>query len=89
METNYRRQFRAGSFSFPAGSFGVHSIMEDDTIGRVHVFGEAVMLLSQTDLEAFQAQHPDHRLELVSGKVIVMRPSGYESDEVAAEAIRH
>lgn len=46
------------------------------------------MLLSQTDLEAFQAQHPDHRLELVNGQVIVMSPSGYESDEVAAEAIR-
>ncbi|MEO0988842.1 MAG: Uma2 family endonuclease [Cyanobacteria bacterium J06639_14] len=46
------------------------------------------MRLSQTDLETFQAQHPDHRLELVSGKVIVMSPSGYESDEVAAEAIR-
>ena len=46
------------------------------------------MLLSQTDLEAFQAQYPDHRLELVNGKVIVMSPSGYESDEVAAEAIR-
>ena len=27
-------------------------------------------------------------MELVNGKVIVMRPSGYESDEVAAEAIR-
>ena len=46
------------------------------------------MLLTQTDLETFQAQYPDHRLELVNGKVIIMSPSGYESDEVAAEAIR-
>ncbi|MEM8546411.1 MAG: Uma2 family endonuclease [Cyanobacteria bacterium P01_H01_bin.119] len=46
------------------------------------------MLLSQADLASIQAQYPDHRLELVNGKVIVMSPSGYESDEVAAEAIR-
>ena len=46
------------------------------------------MRLAQTDLEKFQAQHPDHRLELVDGKVIIMSPSGYESDEVAAETIR-
>lgn len=46
------------------------------------------MLLTQADLQTFQAQYPDHRLELVNGKVIVMSPSGYESDEVAAESIR-
>ncbi|MGF1521951.1 MAG: Uma2 family endonuclease [Leptolyngbyaceae cyanobacterium] len=46
------------------------------------------MLLAQTDLEKFQAQHPDHCLELVDGKVIIMSPSGYESDEVAAETVR-
>ena len=34
------------------------------------------MLLTQTDLEAFQTQYPDHRLELVNGKVIIMSPSG-------------
>ncbi|NJL47845.1 MAG: Uma2 family endonuclease [Leptolyngbyaceae cyanobacterium SM2_5_2] len=41
------------------------------------------MLLTVKDLESLQAQHPDYRLELVDGKVIVMSPSGYESDEVA------
>lgn len=46
------------------------------------------MQLADTHLNAFQAAHPDYRMELVNGKVIVMSPSGYESDEVAAEAIR-
>lgn len=45
------------------------------------------MLLTSADLETFQAQHPNHRLELVNGNVIIMSPSGYESDEVAAEVI--
>lgn len=45
------------------------------------------MLLAHTDLEKFQAQHPDHHLELVGGRVIITSPSSYESDEVAAEAI--
>jgi Uma2 family endonuclease len=46
------------------------------------------MALTVEDLKAFQAQHPDHRLELVDGAIIVMSPSGYESDEIAAEIIR-
>lgn len=41
------------------------------------------MALTVKDLETLQAQHPDYRLELVDGKIIVMSPSGYESDEVA------
>lgn len=45
------------------------------------------MSLTIEDLEAFQIQHPDHNLELVKGKIIVMSPSGYESDEVAAEVV--
>ncbi|MCG9891997.1 MAG: Uma2 family endonuclease [Thermosynechococcaceae cyanobacterium MS004] len=40
---------------------------------------------SAKDLERVQAQLPDHRLELVDGEIIVMPPSGYESDEVASE----
>jgi Uma2 family endonuclease len=46
------------------------------------------MTLTIQDLEAFQLQHPNHRLELVDGAIIVMSPSGYESDEIAAEIIR-
>ncbi|MEO0491128.1 MAG: Uma2 family endonuclease [Cyanobacteria bacterium J06635_15] len=45
------------------------------------------MSLTTEDLEVFQTQHPDHNLELVKGKIIVMSPSGYESDEVAAEVV--
>ncbi|WP_036477469.1 Uma2 family endonuclease [Myxosarcina sp. GI1] len=41
------------------------------------------MSLTVEDLEQLQAQHPDYRMELVEGKIIVMSPSGYESDEVA------
>ena len=41
------------------------------------------MALTVKDLEKIQEQIPDHRLELVDGEIIVMSPSGYESDEVA------
>jgi Uma2 family endonuclease len=41
------------------------------------------MTLTVKDLEKIQELIPDHRLELVDGEVIVMSPSGYESDEVA------
>ncbi len=41
--------------------------------------------LTRKDLEKLQAEHPDYRMELVDGNIIVMSPSGYESDEVAAE----
>jgi Uma2 family endonuclease len=44
-----------------------------------------MLALSTKDLEQLQAQLPDHRLELVDGEIIVMAPSGYESDEVASE----
>lgn len=45
------------------------------------------MSLTVEDLEKFQAQHPNHRMELVQGKIVVMSPSGYESDEVAATVV--
>jgi Uma2 family endonuclease len=41
------------------------------------------MALTIKDLEKLQEQSPDYRMELVRGEVIVMSPSGYESDEVA------
>ena len=41
--------------------------------------------LTIKDLEKLQAEHPDYRMELVEGNIIVMSPSGYESDEVAFE----
>jgi len=44
--------------------------------------------LTRKDLEKLQAEHPEYRMELVDGKIVVMSPSGYESDEVVAEFVR-
>jgi Uma2 family endonuclease len=43
-----------------------------------------MLALSVKDLEKIQAALPDYRMELVDGEIIVMPPSGYESDEVAS-----
>jgi Uma2 family endonuclease len=40
-------------------------------------------MLTVKDLEKIQALLPDHQAELVNGKVVIMSPSGFESDEVA------
>ncbi len=45
------------------------------------------MTLTVDDLKQFQHQHPNHRLELVGGAIIVMSPSGFESDEIAAAIV--
>ena len=45
------------------------------------------MSLTLEDLEKMQQQNPDYSMELVKGNIIVMSPSGYESDEVAAEMV--
>ncbi len=44
--------------------------------------------LTVKDLEELQTQLPHYSMELVGGEIIVMSPSGLESDEVAAEIIR-
>jgi Uma2 family endonuclease len=46
-----------------------------------------VMSLTIQDLEKVQQQFPEYRMELLQGNIVVMSPSGYESDEVAAEMI--
>lgn len=43
------------------------------------------MLLTVQDLEKMQADYPDYRMELVDGNIVVMSPSGYESEEVGTE----
>lgn len=40
-------------------------------------------MLTVEDLQRFQSEHPDLRMELVDGEIVVMSPSGYEADEVA------
>jgi Uma2 family endonuclease len=44
-------------------------------------------MLALKDLEQLQQQHPDLKMELVSGEIIVRSPSGYNADEVAANLI--
>lgn len=44
-------------------------------------------MLTLKDLERLQQQQPDLKMELVAGEIIVMSPSGYNSDEVAANLI--
>jgi Uma2 family endonuclease len=41
------------------------------------------MNLTAKDLEKLQEQAPNYQMEWVDGKIIVMSPSGYESDEIA------
>jgi len=41
-------------------------------------------VLTKEDWERVQAQFPDWKMELVGGKIIIMAPSGYESEEVSS-----
>ena len=41
--------------------------------------------LTVKDLEKLQAEHPDYQMELLGGEIIIMSPSGLESDEVGIE----
>lgn len=41
--------------------------------------------LTKKDWERVQSAFPDWKVELVGGKIIVMAPSGYESEEVSFE----
>jgi len=43
------------------------------------------MSLTVKDLKKLQQQHPEYRMELVGGEIVLMSPSGLESDEVALE----
>lgn len=45
------------------------------------------MALNLKDLEVYQALNPDNQTELVNGAIIVMSPSGYESEEVASRML--
>ena len=45
------------------------------------------MVLTSNDLQKLQAEHPDFSMELVDGEIIVMSPSGYESEEVASRML--
>jgi len=47
----------------------------------------AMSVLTVKDLDNLQVDYPELKMELVSGEIIVMSPSGLESDEVAAEIV--
>jgi Uma2 family endonuclease len=44
-----------------------------------------IMSLTIQDLEKMQADYPDYRMELIDGNILIMSPSGYESEEVGTE----
>ncbi|MEI6442736.1 MAG: Uma2 family endonuclease [Nostocales cyanobacterium ELA583] len=43
------------------------------------------MSFTVKELEEIQVAYPDYRMELVDGSIIIMSPSGYESEEVGTE----
>lgn len=40
------------------------------------------------DLETVQSQYPDYQIELIEGGIVIMSPSGLESEEVGTEIAR-
>ena len=46
------------------------------------------MSFTVKELEEIQIAYPDYSLELVDGSIIIMSPSGYESEEVGTEFAR-
>ncbi|CCQ69934.1 endopeptidase Clp ATP-binding chain [Crocosphaera watsonii WH 0402] len=40
------------------------------------------------DLETVQSQYPDYQIELIEGDIVIMSPSGLESEEVGTEIAR-
>lgn len=45
------------------------------------------MRLTIKDMEQFQREHPDYQYELVDGKIVIMGPSDYTSDEIGSRLI--
>jgi Uma2 family endonuclease len=60
-------------------------LVEDGRISSLEIVKMSGLTIK--DLERLSAQNPDYRMELVGGEIIVMSPSGLESDEVAAAII--
>jgi Uma2 family endonuclease len=46
------------------------------------------MSFTVKELEEIQIAYPDYRMELVDGSIVIMSPSGYESEEVGTEFAR-
>jgi len=46
------------------------------------------MSLNIQDLEKIQRHYPDYSMELIDGNIVIMSPSGYESEEVGTEFAR-
>jgi Uma2 family endonuclease len=45
--------------------------------------------LTVKDLETIQRQHPDYPMELAGGEIIIMSPSGLESEEIVAAIVTY
>jgi Uma2 family endonuclease len=59
----------------------------NSVIGNYNDVSIEVTLMSLTisELEKLQAEHPDWRMELVEGNILIRSPSDYQSSEIATE----